>query len=831
MIKNFMPTDWPTTQEPLIWVKAASSGWGGNDRRSFRKTAGEQIAEIVKEAMSRRLPGEELLVVNAMGATEIEGPNRNGDGFRLATLEKYHPTFKSARWYRDHQTDDPKISYGIIKEATFDRHSGRVPVVVALNATKEAAERNNGRIANLELDDLEADRPIKVSMSCFPPGSMVRLADGSELPIEAMPIDTKVVTHHGNIGNVDQRIHREYSGDLVRFSSSGLFEDVVCTPDHRVWVRPTMKGKTPRCPVCCGQFKSLKAHLRQKLDPQHTAAYKDYARYAEGWYTADQISKGDYVRTPFSTEVSEEGDPLYAELLGYYLAEGYTFRHKKFKHQVDVDFTFSRHEQNLVDRVTELLTHFGFPNVKVYLKERNNVLLLRVTSPELGDMFDRDAGRMAWGKEIDSRIMVWSPATQMKLLGAFMDGDGCFNSIHKSLVGTTTSQRLGQQLAEICWRNGIPARLDRHVSKNPTKRPAYNVIVQASYVEQVPSRKVPEGFTPPAAKLQDISHLRHQTAGTVRLRKPVGLLAYVENGFVYRRVSSVSREDYVGLVYDLAVSVDDSFTVNGIAVHNCRVSHDVCSGCGNKAKRREDYCKAASCKHGGCSENLGRVSQDGHVLHTDNPDPNFFDLSRISTNQAGRTAFVYGRVKSASAQGLNMQTGHAWVGPLVKRLAEEEVAMSKRGNIYVPKFAGVTGPSPDYTSVNALVERSGILSGENWEAAFGVTLPNLFGIYTKLAAHPQLLDRVPSVAYQVPTQESRSWSLGQSIIPYVSGQQVKSAALAFLDGSRRAATDRSPTMTEEGLEYVAYQLASLHQNEKEPNAARTIIRNNFDLAS
>lgn len=427
MIKSFLPTDWPTTQEPTLWVKVASSGWGGNDKWGFRKTAGERISELVKEAMSKRLPGEELLIVNAMGATEIEGPNRNGDGFRLATLEKYHPTFKSAKWYRDHQTDDPKISYGVIKAATFDPHTGRVPVAVALNGTKEAAERNNGRVANLELDDIQSERAIKVSMSC-------------------------------------------------------------------------------------------------------------------------------------------------------------------------------------------------------------------------------------------------------------------------------------------------------------------------------------------------------------------------------------------------------------------KVSGDICSSCGNRAKRREDYCKAATCKHGGCAENLGRVSQDGHVLHTDNPDPNFFDLSRISTNQAGRTAFVYGRVKSASEHRLDMQVGHSWVAPLVKRLAEEETAMSKRGGIYVPKFVGVTGISPDHTSVSALVERSGILSGENWESAFGVTLPNLFGIYTKLASHPQLLDRVPTIAYQVPTKESKDWALRQSIIPYVSGQQVKSAALAFLDGSRRAATERAPNMTEEGLEYVAYQLASLHRNENEANAARTIIRNNFDLA-
>jgi hypothetical protein len=67
----------------------------------------------------------------------------------------------------------------------------------------------------------------------------------------------------------------------------------------------------------------------------------------------------------------------------------------------------------------------------------------------------------------------------------------------------------------------------------------------------------------------------------------------------------------------------------------CRVAHDVCSNCLNKAATRADYCTEDTCvgtngeKRGGCKHNLTKVGSDGHVLHVDNPDPYWFDYSNV----------------------------------------------------------------------------------------------------------------------------------------------------------------------------------------------------------
>lgn len=74
----------------------------------------------------------------------------------------------------------------------------------------------------------------------------------------------------------------------------------------------------------------------------------------------------------------------------------------------------------------------------------------------------------------------------------------------------------------------------------------------------------------------------------------------------------------------------------------CRVPFDVCSGCNNRAATRDDYCKEASCRYGGCDKNLARlikIGSDVHHLHVENDNPIFFDISNV-WRPADRTAYA-----------------------------------------------------------------------------------------------------------------------------------------------------------------------------------------------
>jgi hypothetical protein len=80
----------------------------------------------------------------------------------------------------------------------------------------------------------------------------------------------------------------------------------------------------------------------------------------------------------------------------------------------------------------------------------------------------------------------------------------------------------------------------------------------------------------------------------------------------------------------------------------CKVAYDVCSGCGNRAKTKADYCTASTCPYGGAADNLCKVAEDGHILHVDNPHPTWFDISDVY-RPADRIAYVFGKLEKAAS--------------------------------------------------------------------------------------------------------------------------------------------------------------------------------------
>lgn len=165
MIKVIQPQAQEFSEPVASLIKVSSRGIIGNDRSDLVKRAG---AEFVSKLSNIKFAKDEVPVhLIAIGATEDYGPNRNGDGFKRACCEKYHDTFvKHARFYRDHLNKNPAKSYGLVKASAYHEPMRRIELVAALNATKEAADRNGGLVADKELEKLARGDDIGVSMAC-----------------------------------------------------------------------------------------------------------------------------------------------------------------------------------------------------------------------------------------------------------------------------------------------------------------------------------------------------------------------------------------------------------------------------------------------------------------------------------------------------------------------------------------------------------------------------------------------------------------------------------------------------------------------------------------
>src|SRR4051812_29483808 len=119
MVKIIAPGSQDLGDRTAQLIKISSSGLRGSDLNALIKRAGHEFASAIKNMPFDK--DEVPVHLIALGATEAVGPNRNGDGFKIASCRKYHDTFvKHSRFYRNHKNKDPKKSYGIVKMSMFN---------------------------------------------------------------------------------------------------------------------------------------------------------------------------------------------------------------------------------------------------------------------------------------------------------------------------------------------------------------------------------------------------------------------------------------------------------------------------------------------------------------------------------------------------------------------------------------------------------------------------------------------------------------------------------------------------------------------------------------
>lgn len=213
MIKVIQPHAQDFSEPVASLIKVSSRGLIGSDRADFVKRAGAEFAHKLENI---KFAKDEIPVhMIAIGATEDYGPNRNGDGFTRDCCKHYHQTFeKFARFYRDHANKDPAKSFGIVKASAYHEPMHRIELVVALNGSKEAAERNGGLLADKEMEKLASDKDIAVSMACKIPFDICSSC-GNKARTRAEYCDSLEAGGHCKAGGLKHNIGRVLSDGHV----------------------------------------------------------------------------------------------------------------------------------------------------------------------------------------------------------------------------------------------------------------------------------------------------------------------------------------------------------------------------------------------------------------------------------------------------------------------------------------------------------------------------------------------------------------------------------------------------------------------------------------
>jgi len=358
---------------------------------------------------------------------------------------------------------------------------------------------------------------------CLPSDEKVLKGD-SLAAIQEIAPDDIVLNGEGEETLVQSTRVRDYEGELVEITPLSPANSFKLTPDHpvlavkREWVK-TMRRTRYRLPE---------------------ASTEKLRRIQPMYIPAGQLKVGDFLVYPVNKEVEDSTDLNKDALtvLGYYLAEGSAFIHKKLNIPV-VEFAFGADERDFLEELSSSIERFAGKKTSIIHQPRRNAVTVVTYSKEIYELCTREISGHSYDRRLSPRIMKLSPNKQRILLDAYLKGDGSVYGKGRMLVrSSTTSETLAFQLQEILARLGVFASImireggeDRIMGRKITRKRQY---VLAFY---------------PKKRWSEVRLVGHNFLVPIR---------------------RIERKYYKGKVYNFEVlGRHNSYLVKGFAVHNC----------------------------------------------------------------------------------------------------------------------------------------------------------------------------------------------------------------------------------------------------------------------
>lgn len=411
--------------------------------------------------------------------------------------------------------------------------------------------------------------------SCFPAGTPILMADYTERPIEDIAVGNTVFTHNGKTRRVTNIFRRPHEEKLYSINVLGFAYPITMTGEHPVFVA-------------------------------RNVAQRNFSPGEPGWVKAKDIEPGDYVLMPgnagggenkgfkhirvadyISEEVIEYDelarvagarlthairaevvvDPVFARLLGLFLAEG-SYR-KENGRPNGLNFTFARDEiayQEFV--IYALKTCLGAEAQIQIQKSRPSVTDVRCNNSTVGLFFYALCGEGALKKHVPQVFLEAGQDVRLALLRGWLEGDGTKKKVHiyeyeerpnrVHCTGVTSSEQMHRDLFRLTLLCGLKPSATIRAQESHQNAPARTIVFYSKDVVTI--------FPEEAARVEEANvkftegHRRHR-------EHPWGFLCRVGS------IKIEQPEDPIE-VYNFEVEGENTYIAGGIAVHNC-VAHAV----------------------------------------------------------------------------------------------------------------------------------------------------------------------------------------------------------------------------------------------------------------
>lgn len=524
------------------------------------------------------------------------------------------------KWY------DNEVSMGIMKKKylhegeTADDFIPRVAGIFSDGLRQEAQE------ALENCDFLPAGRTLygagykgerKVSMSnCFVAGTKVTTARGL-VNIEDVHDGDKVLTADG-YKEVNATMCRDFDGDLFELSGNGLYDNIVCTPNHRFltkngWVRADrlFKGNL----VMATPFKENSKEYAEVDLAEHFVSDEKHRVIvdADGKYQPQTLGNQgwrSYAACAVNRTMVLDDEMRY--FIGRWIGDGSTTCRVGQRNPSILQIVFNATtEREAADRIVKAGTKaFGFaPQIT---KTKQNVIAVRWENAVICSWFRGEFGFGCDGKYIPEKY-----DGDFQIAIGMLDSDGMIKS-HGEVSITLKNEGLILWLRNTLFANGINVCDVRNANHGSARM--INIVAAQSreYVCPNMTRTYFDGR-------QGIEH-------SPELAKWI-------------RLSDVKViEDQHTKVYNLSVEDNHQYNVNGVICHNCYIlptPEDNIESIFETAKR----IARISSYGGGCGIDISKLRPKGAKVNNSALTStgavsflNIFDVTGATIGQKGRRA-------------------------------------------------------------------------------------------------------------------------------------------------------------------------------------------------
>jgi DNA primase len=366
---------------------------------------------------------------------------------------------------------------------------------------------------------VDPERRTYKCFGCLPPGSLIKTARGPR-PIESIQATEEVYARDGRLHAVVRTHEHVFSGELVKLTCAPFKIPVLLTPDHRVPVIRPRSGRTVEIPA--GDIKPQNYLLYPQI--QRTVEELDWAALP-GWFG----TRGKRPK-PLPPTVDTL---LFAEWLGWYLAEG------SVSNDRSVRFSLSADEGSVAERITELSRLLFNESPRIDRDESR--IEMWFCHALLSRWLKHNCGDGARNKRLPGFVWGWARDAQQLLIDALVLGDG--HHIQGGYV-----PRIGYH-TKPSWELGMAS-----VTLIDDIR---DLLLQMDVIPSLSSHTEADG------------RRSWSLAVSQRGQQQWGAGERLSSDPLPVRVRRVERVSYNGPVYNLTVSEDHTYLTMSGAVCNC----------------------------------------------------------------------------------------------------------------------------------------------------------------------------------------------------------------------------------------------------------------------